>query len=648
MLTLFRHLWESKAFYLLSAAGLGMALAASASEGVRYERHFDQEGISVDVAVESLVPGAETFREDDEVRVRFTVTDTATGARLGGLYPAAWMDRLPTEDRTLDGPNACEDKVAGFIGGSLLAVPELDMNVYYVLALNDDATISVVDPLFGFGGSKLLDMIFLESPGEDWALTADGNRLFVTMPEAGKVAVVDLTTWRVIQNVETRRDPRRVALQDDGHYLWVTHGRPGAGEELSGVTVVDTTTLEPVAYVATGRGRHSLAFSQDNLFTFVTNSADGTVSIIDARTLKKSTDVLTGSEPVSIAYSSVARAAYVSHRGGNVAVVDAKRGKLVAIVETEPGLGEIRFTPDERLALVVHPEENLLHVVDAATNRIVQTGDMMSEPDQVAFTDELAYVRHRGSDQVLMIPLAELGRAGTPVPVIELPGGQHPPGEMTRPTPAAGIVQAPGATAVLVSNPGDGVIYYYKEGMAAPMGHFKNYGRAPRAVQVVDRSLRETATGVYETTAQLRRSGTYDLAFYLDTPTLTRCFPLEVAVNPEIEAAELASRPVAVEILENADEVGVGEEVALRFRLTHPESGEPRSDLTDLVGLTILSPGTWHRRHPAKALGDGVYEVRFEPPEGGVYYVFLESLSIGLRARDWSLVTLEAKNNPTS
>ncbi len=440
------------------------------------------------------------------------MTDAVTGARLGGLYPAAWMDRLPQGmDRALDGPNACGDKLAGFIGGSLLAVPELDLNVYYVLALNDDATISVVDPLFGFGGSKLLDMIFLESPGEDWAVSADGNRLYVSMPAAGKVAVVDLTTWKVLQNVETRRDPRRVALQGDGHFLWVTHQTSEEGEELSGVTIVDTTTLETVAHVATGRGRHALAFSHDDLFAFVTNSTDGTVSIIDARALKKSADVETGIEPVSIAYSSVARAAYVSHRGGNVAVVDAKRRKLVASVEAEPGLGEIRFTPDERLALVVNPDEDLLHVIDSATHRIVQTGDMMNEPDQVAFTDELAYVRHRGSDQVLMIPLLELGREGSPVPVVEFPGGQHPPGRMTRPTPAAGIVQAPGATAVLVSNPGDQAIYYYKEGMAAPMGHFRNYGREPRAVQVVDRSLRETRAGVYETTAQLRRPGEWRL-----------------------------------------------------------------------------------------------------------------------------------------
>ena len=31
---------------------------------------------------------------------------------------------------------------------------ELDLNQFYVLALNNDATITVVDPRFGFGGTK--------------------------------------------------------------------------------------------------------------------------------------------------------------------------------------------------------------------------------------------------------------------------------------------------------------------------------------------------------------------------------------------------------------------------------------------------------------------------------------------------------------
>ena len=145
----------------------------------------------------------------------------------------------------------------------------------------------------------------------------------------------------------------------------------------------------------------------------------------------------------------------------------------------------------------------------------------------MTFSDELAYVRHRGSETVLMIPLKAVGEPGRPVPVVDFPGGQHPPGRLPRPTPADGIVQAPGHPSVLVANPEDKVIYFYKEGMAAPMGHFQNYGKQPPAVLVVDRSLREVRPGVYETTAKMARAGDYELALFLDSPQAHPLLPGE-------------------------------------------------------------------------------------------------------------------------
>ena len=82
------------------------------------------------------------------------------------------------------------------------------------------------------------------------------------------------------------------------------------------------------------------------------------------------------------------------------------------------------------------------------------------------------------------------------------------------------MVPAPEGNSVLVANPADRVIYYYSEGMAAPMGSFQNYRRNPRAVMVVDRSLREVTSGVYSTTTKLPKSGIYDVAFLLDSPRI--------------------------------------------------------------------------------------------------------------------------------
>jgi len=42
-----------------------------------------------------------------------------------------------------------------------------------VLALNNKASISVIDPINGFGGSKLITRIRLNSPGVVWVLSKD-------------------------------------------------------------------------------------------------------------------------------------------------------------------------------------------------------------------------------------------------------------------------------------------------------------------------------------------------------------------------------------------------------------------------------------------------------------------------------------------
>ncbi|HSS52557.1 MAG TPA: cytochrome D1 domain-containing protein, partial [Thermoanaerobaculia bacterium] len=530
--------WTGLLLAVILATSPLWAAEPAGNSGKQGDQKKVQDGISVEVKVEPVDGRPGPVREGQEARIRLKFTDKLTGSPLSALYPGGWMDRAGARRGAgQEVPADCQKKVQAFIGGSMLSRPELDLNTYYVLALNEDATISVVDPLFGYGNSKLLTMVFLKSPGEDWALSADGERLFVSMPDSGSVAVVDASSWKVLTEIATGPHPRRLALQPDGQYLWVATD--------AGVSILDARGDRgsyKVADVATGQGGHGghdIAFSGDSRFAFVANEADGTVSVVDTGRLAKLRDVKVGVRPVSLAWSTQGQAVYVTTAGdGAIVAVDAKSPKPVARIASTPGLGQIRFAPGGRLAFVVHPKENTVLIVDAASNRIVQTADVEKEPDQVAFSDELAYIRHRGSETVLMIPLKTVGEPGKPVAVVvDFPGGQHPPGRMPRPTPAAGIVQAPGSSAVLVANPEDQVIYFYKEGMAAPMGHFNNYGKQPRATLVVDRSLREVKPGVYETTARMAAAGDYELALFVDSPKLVQCFPVKVAADPALAAA---------------------------------------------------------------------------------------------------------------
>ena len=612
-----------------------------------FAQSVTREGIAVEFSIQHVDPSkfdANELQEGDDVRIRFKITDTAGSSPVRSLNPAAWMDLVPKNE--IRGAKTCEQKVKAFLGGSIFGRAELDLNVYNVLTLNDEASISVVDPLFSFGGTKLLDMVVLESPGEDWAMTANETSIYVSLPDCKKMAMVDTSGWTVARSIALDRRPGRIALQPDDSVVWVADdGTSTDKPELSGITAIKTASLERLTRIDTGHGKHELAFSDDGGRLFVTNERDNTVSVIDTRSLQKEADVPTGAGPKSVAFSPLAKMAYVAAGDGTVTVVDGTRRTVVTRIKAEPGISQIRFAPGGRLGFVVNPAKDVVHVIDAATNRLVQTADVEDEPYQVTFSTEFAYVRHRGSENVLMLPLKAVGIEKQRVQVFSFPGGKIAPGKAAHLSSADTIVQAPGENAVLVANPMDKGVSYYKEGMAAPVGNFSNYGRQPRAVLVVDHSLKERGSpGVYESVVRLRKPGEYDVVFFLDSPRIINCFSVSVKLNEESEAKRKAGKIKIAHLVEKR-RVNVGANVALRFRLTDEQTTAPISGLIDVEVLTTLMPSVWHKRHVATPQDDGVYLLDFKPPRAGLYYIYLQCLSRGLGFNNDQYLVLEAKDH---
>ena len=598
------------------------------------------QGIAVGLRATSLAsPGrpAAGLREGDDVTFQFKISDITTGAPLTGAFPRAWID-IERPQEKID----CSGKVKAFISAGLLARPLLDLNVYYVLALNEDASISVIDPHFGYGGSKLLSMVSLKSPGEDWVLTPDGNTLFVSMPDVNRIAAVSTATWKVISDIDLGARPARLVLQPDRDRLWASYDNPNGRGPVSGVAVINTEKLAVEKKLSTGAGPHEIAVADDGRFAFVTNRNDGNVSIIDAVTLAKLKDVPTGREPSGIAFSNKGKLAYVLHeQHGFVAAVDGASQKLVATIPAWTGAGQqIRFAPDGRFGFITNPTRNAVHILDAAINKIVQTADIDGGPDQVSFSDTLAYLRRRDSEIVVMMPLPKGDIQGQSVTLTDFPGGQNPFGKVSRPSRAASIVRAPGENATLVGNAADKSIYYYQEGMAAPMGSFSNYGHEPRAVLVVDRSLKERTPGVYETTAKIRVPGVLTVAFVLDSPRIVHCFPLQVKQAPQPEGG--IQSKVKIEGLLKDPVIRVGEKTRVRFKLTDPNTTQPKSKLRDVSALVFLAPGVWQDRPAAREVEQGLYEIEFRAPESGFYYVYLQSPSLGLTLDNPQYLILQA------
>jgi YVTN family beta-propeller protein len=587
-------------------------------------QHYVAEGIAMEVDVEPL--GSTPTGQDVSVSVR--LSDATSGTPLLTANPAAWLSlnrrgTPPTEQ-------ICRREIAAFLGSNPFVRPDVDMTGFTLVAMNRDPSVTVLDPRGGFGGSRMLALLPLESPGADWAVGLKPPRLYVTEPSASRIAVIDTERWQQTASVALPDAPAAALLQHDERYLWLAAQRGGV------VTAVATDTLASAARIPLGAGPHALAITSDDRRLFVTNQDDGSVSIIDPRGLTLVVTIPVGTVPRAIAMSALASLAYVAV-AGSIAVLDPAHDTVTGHIDGIADVTAVAISPDGRWGFAASPARNLVSIFDTTTNRLVQTMTIEDAPFAVAFTSTEAYIRRRDSEAVTLVPLAPLHADGTSAGRGEFPAGEKPVAAAIGDTLAASMVASPGEAAMLLASPAEHGIHYYHGGMAAPADSFDDLGHEPVAVAVVDRSLRQTARGTYTTIARLPAAGVYDLALLLDSPRVAHCFELDSTGELGIHRRTTSLEPVLL-----PRTVTAGSPVDLAFRPVPRPSQRIAAKPATATALVILSPGSWFVRIPMVPADDGAWRLRFIPPRPGIYMVAFDAPELGLNVDNGPHFTVEA------
>ncbi|MDF0731740.1 cytochrome D1 domain-containing protein [Pseudomonas entomophila] len=581
---------------------------------------LSRDGVTVEFEARPLV--GEQLREGGFANVRFKVSDQNSGQPLSGMAPGAWLDpaqSAPAGDRD----SSCKARVALFLKSSIGARPLLDLNSYFLLVLNKDASLTVIDPTVSVGGvTSTLARIELPGRPMDWVATGDDKQVFVSLPERGQVAVIDTETFRRVATLEAGEQPLRVALQPDQRRLWV--GNNSADPAKGGVTVIDVPSRAMLKSFATGSGHHEIAFSADSRYAFVSNRDGGTLSIIDSAEMRLVKTLEVGPHPLSVAYSPLSQAVYVADgREGTVRVIDARSHQLRHVVKAEAGLGPMRFSSDGRYGIVLNTLEHQALVIDASNDRLIHRIPVAAEPYQLTFTKGYAYVRGLASPKVSMINLSSLGEGRQPI-VQGFEAGPAAPRQAGDLPLAQGLSVARDDNSVFVVNPVDNTTYFYAEGMNAPMSGYNNRGHQARAAIVIDRSLRELAPGVYGSTVKLPAAGQFDVAFLLNQPQIIHCFSTEVAEAPEAHAHKGA----------RAEFIGAEQPLlqhtpfVAQVRILG-DDGKPRLGLRDLSLRYFLAPSSLPRSLALEEVGEGVYQASLQLAEAGAWYLHVQSPSLG-------------------
>ncbi len=623
---------------LLSTSWATQTEPAASGQHVRH-------GVVVDFDAQALDGDSSKLVAGELAELRFRLTEEATGEPVKGITPGVWLDMgevLQGQDGAIQ--KTCKEKIALYLKGVVGIRPMLDLNSYYIVVMNQEPSLSVVDPLVSMAGvTSTLTQISLSGVGTDWAQDNGQKNLFVSMPATGKVAVVDTGAFEVIKDIEAGERPTRVLMQPDGRFLWV--GNDAESEEKSGVTVIDTQTLAAVTNISTGLGHHEIAFTADSRTAFISNRESGTVSVIDVASLEKVKDIKTGPLPISMAYSALSEALYVADgKSGTVSVIGAADLRLEKRIILEPGLGPIAIAPDGRFALTVNPTTNKVFVIDATTNKQVHSIDVDAKPYQVSFSRAFAYVRALGSARVTMVNLTSLGEDKKPI-VQGFDAGAGAPMAAGNLPIASGSAFTTSEAAVFIVNPADNTTYFYMEGMNAAAGNYRVYGASARAVTVVDRSMRESEPGVYVSTVKIPAAGRYDVAFMLETPQILHCFSAQASPGA-VPIKSLVG--LSVEYLQDSQRVASNSEMSLRFRLTSNATDRPISGVDGVSVLLFRTPGADRTVITAVAEGDGIYSASLPIGRPGGYYVHVGVPSRNIGYSKLPYLTLAAVNAEAS
>lgn len=556
--------------------------------------------------------------------LKFKITDASRDEPIKSIRLSSWIRLIRGEEKL-----PCRERVSSYLKGSLFGSgPDIDLNRYFILTLNSDPTISVIDPFVTVKGiTQLYTMVMLNSPGDDWAI--DTNRIFVSMPKSNQVAVIDAEKFKVINNIDAGENPMRLAMQPNKRYLWVTNCTKS--KETSGVTVIDPKELKVITKIGLDAGHHEIAFSEDGRYLYVSNINNGTLSIIDTNDLKVIKEMNTGSSPVGL--SVTGKKVYIANSDGLITVIDTKNHKISREIKTAQGLSAMKFSLDSRWGFAINYKKDTVYVIDTLKDAIAHTIGIENLIN-LSFTENNAYFLKDNGKRMLLIKLSSLQK--DEAPEIENISIDIPPLlKMASPiSETIPLSPAPEGDVMLIAN--HGLIHYYKEGMNAPMGSFRSYTKSLKAITVFDRSLKEKEPGLYTASVRIPESGKYEVALLAGFHV--ECFEFTALPNPTLQKKER----LKIEFINSQKKIKVNEPVNIRFKLIDTVKNELLDNIEDVIVTASLTPGHKQDIYRAKPLKEGIYEVTIKGESPGIYYIFFSVPSLNLRSDHFQPLLLQA------
>jgi YVTN family beta-propeller protein len=224
--------------------------------------------------------------------------------------------------------------------------------------------IGVVDVASG----KLVRKLPAGSDPEEFDISTDGTRLYVSNEDVKTASVINVDTAQVEHIVLIGQEPEGVSTAPDGKSFYVTCESGGD------VFVISTANYAPIAQFKVPVRPRSVAFLPGSPIAFIPSESVGKLNVVDTAkaTVINTITLPSGSRPMRVRVAPDGGKLYVSNgRAGTVSVLDAHSYALLDSIKVGSRPWGIALSPDGKYLLSANGPSNDVSVVDLSTDKEV-------------------------------------------------------------------------------------------------------------------------------------------------------------------------------------------------------------------------------------------------------------------------------------
>jgi YVTN family beta-propeller protein len=152
--------------------------------------------------------------------------------------------------------------------------------------------------------------------------------LYVVCQDSDEVRVVDVQSTKVVGSIAVGRMPRGIAMSADGQRMFVTNAWS------DNVSVIDTAALQIVGTMPTGPEPSGVVLDKEGTTLYVANRLSGDVSVIDLKSGQETKRLLAGRGASYLAQSPDGKWIYCTHIYPNAGAFRSQPKSEITVIDT--------------------------------------------------------------------------------------------------------------------------------------------------------------------------------------------------------------------------------------------------------------------------------------------------------------------------